>query len=144
MSEACSSPWARPHSWRSWARRRRIRDRTPCAPRARFAFWRAVRAGAALLAVGVVAVGIVGLVAFDAAFEVFHRLFFAGGTYTFDPRTDRLVQLFPQRFWFETSVAVGVVILVLCAGTAWLAGRRLRADVPPFAAPRTSLGVARR
>jgi integral membrane protein (TIGR01906 family) len=85
---------------------------------------RPVRAGAAGLAIVVVAIGLVGALAFDLAFEVFHRLFFAGGTYTFDPRTDRLVQLFPERFWFETSMAVGAFILLLCAGVWWLAGRR--------------------
>src|SRR4051812_36275315 len=92
--------------------------------RGRGAFWGAVRAGAAGLAVAVVAIGIVGAFAFELAFEVFHRLFFAGGTYTFDPRTARLVQLFPERFWFETSMAVGGLILVLCAVTWLVAGRR--------------------
>jgi integral membrane protein (TIGR01906 family) len=95
------------------------------------AFWGAVRLGAAVLAVGTVLVGVIGVVAFDAAFEAFHRLFFAGGTYTFDPRTERLVQLFPQRFWFETSLAVGTVILALSGATAWLTSRKLagaRAD----------------
>ncbi len=87
--------------------------------------WRAVRWGAAALIAGTIVVGIVGIVAFDVAFETFHRLFFAGGTYTFDPRTERLVQLFPQRFWFETSLAVGSVILLLSAATAWWASRRL-------------------
>lgn len=85
-------------------------------------FWQPVRTGATGLAVAVVAIGIVGAFAFELAFEIFHRLFFAGGTYTFDPRTDRLVQLFPEKFWLETSMAVGVVILILCAAT-WLAGR---------------------
>jgi integral membrane protein (TIGR01906 family) len=89
------------------------------------AFWRAVRWGSAALVVGTVLVGIVGLVAFDVAFEAFHRLFFAGGTYTFDPRTERLVQLFPQRFWFETSLAVGAVILLLSVVVGWLAARKL-------------------
>jgi integral membrane protein (TIGR01906 family) len=97
---------------------------------------RPVRAGVAGLATGVVAVGLIGAFAFDLAFEVFHRLFFAGGTYTFDPRTDRLVQLFPERFWFETSMAVGVLILLLCAGVWWLAGRRTHArSAEPAAAP---------
>ena len=95
--------------------------------RAPDAFWRGVRFGVAVLAVGVVAVGGVGLLAFEAAFEVFHRLFFAGGTYTFDPQSDRLVQLFPERFWLETSLAVGVVILVVCAVLWLVAGRRLGA-----------------
>ena len=84
---------------------------------------RSVRAGVAGLAVAVIAIGLVGAFAFDLAFEVFHRLFFAGGTYTFDPRTDRLVQLFPEQFWFETSMAVGALVLVLCAAVWWLAGR---------------------
>ena len=88
-------------------------------------FWRAVRGGVGMLVVAAVAIGAVGLFAFDAAFEVFHRLFFAGGTYTFDPRTDRLVQLFPERFWLETSIAVGIVILFVSAVVWWLAGRRL-------------------
>jgi integral membrane protein (TIGR01906 family) len=97
---------------------------------------RPVRTGVAGLAVAVVAIGLVGAFAFDLAFEVFHRLFFAGGTYTFDPRTDRLVQLFPERFWFETSMAVGALILVLCAAVGWLAGRRTPArSAEPVAAP---------
>jgi integral membrane protein (TIGR01906 family) len=77
--------------------------------------WRAVSRGAATLAVGVVAIGVVALVAFDVLFELFHRVFFAGGTYTFDPGEERLVQLFPFQFWQETAMAVGAVIVVLCA-----------------------------
>jgi integral membrane protein (TIGR01906 family) len=98
------------------------------ASRGSRAWWRAVRAGALALAAGVVAVGVVGFAAFDAAFEVFHRLFFSGN-YTFDPRTDRLVQLFPQRFWFETAMAVGGVILVLSVLVAGAATRRLRREL---------------
>ena len=85
-------------------------------------FWRATRSGAIALSVGVVVLGIVSLVAFDALFEVFHRIFFAGGTYLFDPRTERLVQLFPDQFWSETSIVLGVVLLAL-AGAVVLIGR---------------------
>ena len=35
------------------------------------------------------------------------------GSYTFDPATDRLVQLFPFQFWQETAMVVGVVIIAL-------------------------------
>jgi integral membrane protein (TIGR01906 family) len=70
--------------------------------------------GALALAGTVVLGGVVSLVAFDQAFEVFHQLFFPGGSYDFDPATKRLVQLFPIQFWTETSLAVGIVILVLC------------------------------
>ena len=108
-------------------------------------FWRAVRVGAIGLGAAIVAAGVIGVVAFEAAFELFHRLLFAGGNYTFDPRTDRLVQLFPQRFWFETSLVVGVAIVVLALITAWLAGRRANssAGVPAGAAARPSLEGAR-
>jgi integral membrane protein (TIGR01906 family) len=78
-------------------------------------FWRGARNGAAALSVGVVVLGVVSLVAFDALFEVFHRIFFAGGTYLFDPRTERLVQLFPDQFWSETSMVLGIVLLGLAA-----------------------------
>jgi integral membrane protein (TIGR01906 family) len=82
-------------------------------------FRRAVGTGALALGGAVVLGAIVSLVAFDQAFEVFHELFFAGGTYTFDPATDRLVQLFPIQFWEETSLAVGAVILIVSSVVAW-------------------------
>lgn len=80
---------------------------------------RAIGTGALVLAAVVVLGGVVVALAFEQAFEVFHELFFAGGTYTFDPATDRLVQLFPSQFWEETSLTVGVVILVVSAIVAW-------------------------
>jgi integral membrane protein (TIGR01906 family) len=90
----------------------------------RAAAWRAVVSGARGLVVALVAVGAFAILAFDAAFELFHRLFFNAGSYTFDPRTDRLVQLFPEQFWSETAMAVGVVAIVVAVITAWQAGRR--------------------
>lgn len=102
--------------------------------------WRAVRGGALGLGVGVAAFGAVVGVAFDLAFEMFHRLFFAQGSYLFDPRTDRLVQLFPETFWSETAVVAGGLILVLALATAWIAGRR--ASGPATAPVRPAPGLA--
>jgi integral membrane protein (TIGR01906 family) len=93
-------------------------------PEARAATWRAVGSGGRGLAIVLVVAGAFAVFAFDAAFEVFHRLFFSAGSYTFDPRTDRLVQLFPEQFWSETAIAVGVVSITLALLTAWQAGRR--------------------
>lgn len=98
---------------------RRARDTGASA-----ATWRAVGRGARGLAIGLAGAGAFAILAFDAAFEVFHRLFFSSGTYTFDPRTDRLVQLFPQQFWSDTAIAVGVVAVVVALATAWAASRR--------------------
>src|SRR5438552_6621679 len=88
--------------------------------------WSAIRSGARGLAVGVIVAGLIAFFAFDAAFEIFHRLFFAGGSYSFNPATDRLVQLFPDAFWSETTMAVGAVVLVLTLVVANVAGRRAR------------------
>ena len=91
---------------------------------ARAAAWRSVASGARALAVVIAVAGAFAVVAFDAAFEVFHRLFFSAGSYTFDPAHDRLVQLFPERFWSEIAIAVGIVVIVVSIATAWQAGRR--------------------
>jgi integral membrane protein (TIGR01906 family) len=100
---------------------------TRARPAARAGVWRAVRGGAVALAAFIAAAGVLVTVAFDAAFEVFHRLFFPAGTYNFDPRADRLVQLFPEGLFSETAMVVGTVILVLAIGLVVVAGRRARA-----------------
>jgi len=91
---------------------------------ARVRLWRRLRrAGIAIAAIAVIG-GLLGVVFFDAAFELFHELFFPPGSYLFDPRTDRLVQLFPEQFWVETTIGVGLVLVALALGMAWVAGRR--------------------
>jgi integral membrane protein (TIGR01906 family) len=104
--------------WLVIAARRTRRDAV-----ARAGAWRAVGRGATVLAIVIAVAGAFALVAFDAAFELFHRLLFSGN-YTFDPATDRLVQLFPEQFWSEIAIAVGVVVIVVSLVVAWLARRR--------------------
>jgi integral membrane protein (TIGR01906 family) len=96
-------------------------------------FWRAVRTGAVILAGGVVVVGLAFAVLFDQAFGLFHEIFFPPGTYLFDPRSERLVQLFPDQFWSETSVALAGAVLILALIAAAGAGRLAApvADVTP-------------
>jgi integral membrane protein (TIGR01906 family) len=88
--------------------------------------WSAIATGMRWLVVGVVAAGAVAAVAFDQLFEVFHQLFFPAGSFTFDPRTDRLVQLFPFDFWSETTIVLGVLIIVIAAVVSVAAGRLAR------------------
>ncbi len=75
-------------------------------------------------AAGTVLLGVAGLLVFDAAFTLFHEVFFPGGNWMFDPRTDRLVQLFPESFWVESTIAVGVTIIALALLLAAVARRR--------------------
>jgi integral membrane protein (TIGR01906 family) len=86
-------------------------------------FWRAAQTGGRVLAVGVVVVGLAFAVFFDQAFELFHELFFPPGTYSFDPRLEKLVQLFPDQFWSETSVALAGAVLVLALVVVFATGR---------------------
>jgi integral membrane protein (TIGR01906 family) len=96
---------------------------------ARGAAWfrRALRWAAVVLAVAVVILGVIVAVAFDAVFETFHELFFPPGSFDFDA-SSKLIQLFPDQFWFETSLLLGAVILALSALVAGLAGRSGRHD----------------
>jgi uncharacterized membrane protein len=66
--------------------------------------------------------GLLSLVAFGTLFELFHRVFFPGGNYSFDPSTQRLVQLYPFTFWQITAAVLGVTVFLI-SGATWLLGR---------------------
>jgi integral membrane protein (TIGR01906 family) len=105
--------------------------------------WSAIRMGLRGLIVAIVIAGAISAVAFDAVFEIFHRLFFPAGSFTFDPRTDHLVQLFPFDFWSETTIVLGVVIVALSAALSIAAGRlATRAAAVPGSAGAGSIAGA--
>ena len=82
--------------------------------------------------------GLAGILFFDQAFELFHELFFPAGSYLFDPFTEKLVQLFPQAFWIDSTIGVGAVVVALAAGLWWLGRRRaaaMEARLTPSTAP---------
>ena len=78
----------------------------------------------AALGVGGVALmlGIFFAVAFDTAFASFHALFFQEGTWQFGPESN-LIRLFPEPFWFETSLLAGLSIVLGAGLAAWVARR---------------------
>lgn len=84
------------------------------------------RQGRIMLGVGggigtaAVLVALTFAVAFDAAFTVFHQLFFPPGTWQFAPGS-ALITLFPEGFWFDAALAAGGTI-VLAALTVTLVG----------------------
>jgi integral membrane protein (TIGR01906 family) len=87
---------------------------------------RAISRGGAWLAVGTVIVGVFAALAFDTAFELFHEIFFPGGNFSFDPTTERLVQLYPIAFWQLTTAVLGL-LLVVGGALTWYVARRLAA-----------------
>jgi integral membrane protein (TIGR01906 family) len=86
--------------------------------------WQSIGRGGAVAAAGTLVIGVIGLVAFEPLFELFHRVFFPGGNWAFDATTSRLVQLYPFAFWELAASALGIAVVVL--GTAaWLVGRHM-------------------
>ena len=74
----------------------------------------------------VVVLAIVAVSGFDEAFRQFHLLFFTNDLWQLT-RADALIQLFPQRFFFDTTMLIGASILVpsaLLGATGWWFARR--------------------
>lgn len=95
-------------------------------------FWRGASLGARVLAGGVVVVGVAMALFFDQVFELFHEIFFAPGTYMFSSSSEKLVQLFPDQFWSETSIALAGLVLLLALIVGVGAGRlATRAEETP-------------
>jgi integral membrane protein (TIGR01906 family) len=91
---------------------------------ARARLWRRLARSGTVVAIVTVVGGGLGVLVFDQAFTLFHEVFFPGGNWAFDPRKDKLVQIFPDQFWSDTTIAVGITIVLLALGLRWLGGRR--------------------
>ena len=64
------------------------------------------------LAIGLAFVGGVGIFAafgFEAAFERFHVIAFSNDLWQLDPATDHLIQMFPEPFWRDMTIVLGVM-----------------------------------
>ena len=82
--------------------------------------------GAVFTLAGIAAVVFGALVAWDMFFSLFHQLFFADGTWVFYT-SDTLIRLYPEKFWFDTALIIGVIVIgmaLLIAGLAWRSWRR--------------------
>ncbi len=65
----------------------------------------------------------------DLFFDGFHQLFFESGTWRFE-YSDTLIRLFPERFWFDAAMAIGLLTVTgeaLLIGAAWLWERQTKA-----------------
>lgn len=74
-------------------------------------FYQALHDGALLLGMGAALVGGAFALAFDATFTFAHELLFPAGNWTFNPATDRLVQLYPMNFWLLAAISFCVVLV---------------------------------
>lgn len=84
------------------------------------------------LALGTLVIGGIGVVAafgFDAAFTRFHEIFFTNNDWQLDPQTDHLIQMFPEGFWRDATVALGAMCaieaaLIAAVSSVYLLGSR--------------------
>lgn len=78
------------------------------------------------ITVVLIAVTLVGvLIAFSVFFVFFHQVFFDSGTWVFR-FSDTLIRLFPERFWRDTFIAIGM--LSIAGGLALGLGFRRKTD----------------
>ena len=68
--------------------------------------------GGSLTVLLILAVGLFALVGFDTLFLKFHQLFFANDFWQLNPRTDYLLILFPEDFWFDATIWVAIRAVV--------------------------------
>ena len=88
-------------------------------------FYQALHDGALLLGTGAALVGGAFALAFDATFTFAHELLFPAGNWTFNPATDRLVQLYPMSFWLLAAISFCVVLVGAASlGLSLARGRR--------------------
>ena len=60
---------------------------------------------------------IASVVGFDKLFIYFHQISFNNDLWILDPRTDYLIAMFPQGFFFDTTMLIGFLIIffaILC------------------------------
>ena len=130
------------------ARRARGPAKSPTTGRILWARERSLRtlakqslAGVAVGFAALAFVGVFALTGFDAAWTKFHQLAFKNDLWRLDPSRDRLIQMFPERFWQESTYIIGALTLVEAAAIvgvalAYLVATRRRADAEPLRAPR--------
>lgn len=78
--------------------------------------------------------GFFAVTSFDWFFTTFHEIFFPQGNWQFPPG-DHMITLFPDGFWSDVTLLVGLVVLglavLVCAiGFIWLRGINKREHVP--------------
>lgn len=74
----------------------------------------ALGAGAGFTIVLIAFIGVVAAFAFQFFFVRFHRVFFEGVTWMF-PASDTLIQVFPEKFWYDASLLIVLLTLVEAA-----------------------------
>ena len=59
-----------------------------------------------------VIIGALAAIDFDKAFVIFHAIFFPGNdNWTFDPRTEQIIEVMPEEFFMNCAIIIGVGLI---------------------------------
>ena len=100
-------------------------------------------------AVGLVAIGVIGTVAavaFDPFWENFHGVLFENDFWQLDPDRDHLIQMFPEEFWRDVTIWIGIgtlaeLALLAAASAVYLGVTRRSGET--YAVAGSARGLAR-
>ena len=73
--------------------------------------WHMAMGGAVTLGL-VVLVGLGALAGFERLFLAFHEVSFSNDLWQLNPRTDYLIAMFPEEFFFDATILIAVLIIV--------------------------------
>jgi integral membrane protein (TIGR01906 family) len=65
-----------------------------------------------LMTSGLAMVGALAMTGFDGAWTQFHQLAFTNELWKLNPFTDHLIQMYPEAFWMDVSMAIGMLLIV--------------------------------
>lgn len=87
------------------------------------ALFQGLRIGSLLTLTIISVIVIMAVIMWDIFFTTFHQLFFEDGTWRFY-YSDTLIRLFPEQFWFDASLAIGILttlgaLLILLVTWLW-------------------------
>ena len=100
--------------------------------------------GSVLTAIVLGMASMIAMSGFDAAWSQFHVVAFANDFWELDPDTDHLIQMFPEAFWFDVTMMIGVgtlfeAVLISGASVGYLVLSRSREEPRELPEPRPSL-----
>ena len=76
-------------------------------------------------AIGVAAIAIAAVVAFDPLFLVFHEVFFPQGNFLFGPESN-LLAVYPDQYWYGVALRIGLTFAAAMAVVGLAATATLR------------------
>ena len=84
------------------------------------------------LAISAVAVAVIGVFVatnFNKVFILFHEIFFTNDLWLFDPRTDYMIRMLPEGFFFDMVVRIGglfILSITLAAVLAFAVQKKIK------------------